>query len=1161
MNINASRDEEGVWNYSNILKVKSNKKFEYKVATLNFPDISLNISDKLIDSEISFEKMSLLYQDQKRKKVLKLRSDQSIVENQTSGISSNDIADLSHSDLCNLIDIDSVSIAGGFIKEAKEKHKVRIINLEPINIRFLLSLIDFGDHPDLKQVLNKYAETTKLTVIADFEPNEEERLAKLKIAINDLVDLPELYLVSEFNLEEDLEIRDLDIGFADTNIGLEGEIKKWKTSNPPIDLKAKLSNLNIRQLRKSFVELDRLIPEFLLDIASSLGLSDRIQGDIKLSSNLRSPHMSLNFPIESSADEQQYISSELDYLADRININKALIPMDFSALKISGHYLLDESDYELKLEAEDLPILKLRDSFVHLPILHLYQSYMIAPILSGYTSFNLDIKPKFIKGNIKVAKADYFTRELPVKFDDLNADIDINNTKLIVNSLSSKIDGNYIEARAGVDLDKDISKLKYEAEIASPKLNVAVINRSGLLDLNEQTKSISRLSGYIYDFYLDMKKAETFTFNGRADLKALSLRYEDKYDFKNINGSLVANKSGYKFENLSLNFNDAFVAMSGRTDLEFHKPHLKLRTEALDFKEFMSLINAEEKLGIAANKGLLDSNLSLNGALLEGNGSLTNADFMVKKLDKLKYPFIDITGDFDISKDFNFTNMSGNYGSSSFENTSLTLKNYKSEDPSLNLDFNGNLVIAEFESLIPESISKFLATKGAVPVDLKASGNTKKSVFDLVAEVSAMESFKFSNWLEVDRNYKVLAKTKFTVTPQLIFSDTAKITSSKDGDKTELDASFQVQDWKAKDDATVSFNTSTLNGGNAKANLGLVGPHIVSLKPLNLELGMGTMDCGTRSANAHRQTACLFFGDEAVARKYGIGDLKAKDLRVDLISVTDSPTDVQVRLKNGDWNGIEYNKIKFDLKVFDDHLDLNNLKANLPNYGNVRGTTSFNFNSLESEFFLRGNKVSANQLVDGVWGFGVEVPEGYVSGVFKGKTKGLLPDEMFFNMVADAELIVRDGKLSSLKTMQKILSAVNTLKNFDFNNVFQTLITYKGGLFNYAISSLHYDLGNVSSEKVLLKAEEIELNLHGFLDFSTDRLSISGEGLIPKRSSSILDSVGIGAANLGNLMSFANKNTYEKSNNYFGFSMIGPITDMDKTVESVKSSFQWIEKN
>jgi hypothetical protein len=196
--------------------------------------------------------------------------------------------------------------------------------------------------------------------------------------------------------------------------------------------------------------------------------------------------------------------------------------------------------------------------------------------------------------------------------------------------------------------------------------------------------------------------------------------------------------------------------------------------------------------------------------------------------------------------------------------------------------------------------------------------------------------------------------------------------------------------------------------------------------------------------------------------------------------------------------------------------------------------------------------------VQGIWGFGAEVPEGKVSGAYRGQTKGILPDEMFFNLKGQANLIVKDGKLSQLKTMQKLLTAINTIKNFDINNVFQVLVTYQGGHFNQVISSLNYDLGKISTEKLLLKSDSIELDLKGYVDYSKDRLEISGRGLIPKHSKSILQTVGIGEANLGNLFSLANLGSTD-SKRLFSFAMIGPATNMDKTVESIKSSFKWQE--
>lgn len=1159
---NASRNTEGVWNYQKLLKEQLKKKVKYKVENLKLPWLDLKIEDDLTQSDIEFKKMSLFYRSSRFKDIFRLRSDKSIWQGELSGMHSNDIADLSDSEYSNLIDIDSIVESKVLFAQKNEKHKIRIINLDPINIQLLLSIIDFGDHPNLKAFLNKYTKTTKLTVISDLQPEENYKKANFRIVIKDLVDIPELLISSSLNLSADLTLNKFKIAFNDTVLSLKGKIENWKNNNPFIALDAELSNLNIREMKNSFIELDKLVPDFLLNMMNSLGLGDNLNGQVKLSSKLKEPILKIELPVfDDKSGEQKSIRSVLHYSKEKILIKEANIPMDFSHIKMDGQYFLDKASYNLNLKAVDLPIARLRNLFVHLPVLHDYQSFLITPILSGYSSFDLNIKPESIRGNIKLAKGNYISQSIPVRFRDLTVDLDVLDSKLIFNMLSSRINNDQVEGRATLELNKDFSKIKYNAEIASPSFHTKTLEKSGLLNFDAKTKLLSNLDGVIRDFYLDLKKDEEYSFSGKMKLDQVSFIYDQDHNFNNISGTLLANNKGYLFEDLSISLNESKLKLTGRSDRLFKEAKLSVIGSNIDFAELAKLLHAREKFGFAANSGMMNLNLNLNGDSLLGNGSVSDASFILQDFEKIKYPFLNITSDFHLSDNLKFKNLSGKYGSTSFSDSLLEIKNYKSDDKSFVIDLNGNIVISEFEELIPESISKFMDAKGALPVELSASGDAKKSHFDVVARVDQIESYSFADWLEINKNFEVTAKTKFIVTPQLIFSEAATIESKLGDKKAVLDLGFQIQDWKEKDDALVKFDSSTLNGGTQRVNLGLIVPHIVSLRPLNLDVGMGTMDCETRSNNASRQTVCLFFADDAIAHKYGIGDLNAKDLRIDLVSATDRPLDLKVRLKNGNWNGIDYNKVKLDLKVFLDSLEVNNINANLPNYGTVRGTTTFNFKTLESTFFLRGNRLSANQLIDGVWGFGSEVPEGYVSGIFEGKTKGLLPDEMFFNLVGDTQLIVRDGKLSSLKTMQKILSAVNTLKNFDFNNVFQTLITYKGGLFNYAISRLHYDHGKVSSEKVLLKADEIELNMNGYIDYAKDHLMIEGEGMIPKRSKSILQTIGVGEANLGNLLSMGGSNSSDNSSkNFFSFQMIGPVTDMDRTVQSVKSSFKWIDK-
>ena len=146
--------------------------------------------------------------------------------------------------------------------------------------------------------------------------------------------------------------------------------------------------------------------------------------------------------------------------------------------------------------------------------------------------------------------------------------------------------------------------------------------------------------------------------------------------------------------------------------------------------------------------------------------------------------------------------------------------------------------------------------------------------------------------------------------------------------------------------------------------------------------------------------------------------------------------------------------------------------------------------------------------------------------------------------------------------MQKILTAINTFKSFDVNNVIQTLITLEGGKFDHLFSSLKYDHGKVSTEKALLKASNIELMGKGYIDYSKDYQDITGKGMIPKYSDSLLSKVGVGGANLGNLASLVNLNIgkKKKEKRFFKFKAAAKASDSEAVAKSIRDNFMWLEE-
>ena len=490
------------------------------------------------------------------------------------------------------------------------------------------------------------------------------------------------------------------------------------------------------------------------------------------------------------------------------------------------------------------------------------------------------------------------------------------------------------------------------------------------------------------------------------------------------------------------------------------------------------------------------------------------------------------------------------------------IREFLSDDKYYDIDLDSDLKISEFESFIPKTIAELLHMEGYLPLKLKAKGDKQKFYLDLEGNLDRVESLVFSEWLDYDTKVKGDFKSSFAFTPKLILSKNTELNLRNANSKTTVAADFEIHDWKEKKELRYSIDAYTpldVNGEFMPVDLDLIEPHIKSIETLNLDPGTGTVQCRTDGSLGDRHTFCdIEFLDHTVAKNFGIGDLTSSRSSVYLISVKDKPVYVKVALYDGVWKVLDYIRVKFDMEITPEIMKIDRLRAKLTQ-GFIRSNIAFDFNTLESQFKIKANNVSAHKAAESFFALGYEVPQGSVSGQFEGKTKGLLPDDMFFNLEAKSSALVRDGKLSSLKTMQKLLSAVNTLKNFDFNNVFQTLITYKGGIFNDIVTYLHFDKGKITTEKLLLHSDQIELHLEGFVDYAEDYLMIRGLGAVPERSKSFLQLLGVKQLNLGNLLSIINlRNPGSKDKDYFAFSMKGPVNDLEEATQSLRQNFTWL---
>lgn len=1188
-----SRDSLGLWNFKKLLKTKS-KQTNIRIDELGIPDLSVSIRDDLNDNNVDHSNLNLYFKKKNFKKsyIIKLKTPLgSSVQQSKSELLPSGLKNLAKLYDENYIDIDgTLNLADSKSFFGSDRLKFKIFNLDLININLIASLIDSNFFNRLTVFISKYANSdSTLNSIFEYKSKASNDNLLFRSLLIDFAKIPEINLDAHIKLGDDIQVHKAEISFLNSALELTGDIKAWLSNNPKFNTKFKLGKIDFYDLRSRFSELVPYLPDITLGLLSNVHDKQTVDGNVAITADSNTIVIDTSLDIENRYSRSNAVKQQILTTASgnykKLNIEKFILPLDFSTANLDGFLDLENFGFNLHFYTNDLPLRKIKPFIKYAPNLNEYNELIEKTFVTGYTSTDVNLiksskeKNAFLVGDVKIAELNLESDVFPVVVKDLNADLELFEEELVVQSLKANLSEDYFEAQGRFKLNK--SK-QFSLKLASPKIKLdninAFANTNGVLAINNM--HFSDFKGNLEDVLIEIPDSQNFLESAMFDLKLdqIGFSINRASPFNNISGAVDIDQDTIRLIDLSsFKGDDQAFLFNGFIDRKTKSPKLSLKASSVSseiFNSFSGLVSQFEDLSFKS--GLVTCDLTLNGEQLIGKLDVDNLDLLVHH-ESVRYPIIDLDSELVIEeKNFTAKHLDAQYGSSSVDIDDLVIKNYKSEDRHIDLNAALKIAFGELKYIMPGFITEVIDAKGILPIDLQVKGNKLKYDIDLESKVSDAEMFKFSHWLVIDKDNEASLKSKLKITPQLIYSKDSQIifkdTSNSLFDKklsleeqvalghaVVVNSSYRVNDWEDKNKLNYDIFFNTNDELETKAQVGLIIPSVQSMAPLNLHATTGSFNCDNHGTLRSRQTACHFDFDSAVAKKYGIGDLSAKRIKAELLNYYYAPLYLKLKLFDGDWNGIDYKQGIADLKFVGNNLYVNNIDAKLAE-GGIQGSTTFNFKTLESGFDLVGSSVSANQLVDGIWGLGSEVPQGHVSGTFVGKTKGIMPDDMFFNLVGETNLIVKKGKLSALTTMQKILTAVNTLKNFDFNNVFQTLITYKGGLFDYLITSLRYDKGKISTDKVLLKAEQIELNSKGFIDYAKDQLWIEGEGMIPKTSKSFFDKVGIGKASLGTLLSIANLNFNKEELRFFEYKMVGPVYDTEKSIESLKSNFKWVEE-
>jgi hypothetical protein len=968
---------------------------------------------------------------------------------------------------------------------------------------------------------------------------------------------------AELLVDKDLEIKNFFIEADSNSLNIAGKVSDFESDSPQPELKFDFHKISLREI------LEKTGPFFKIDFTNFIKSLEEInpggkaQGVIELRDSLSSPSIQGDFFFLDATKNTQKNKLRFNLSLDdtSIYLRDFLLLLDFSKISLKGYSYFDLSKLDLNFNTEDLSISLLHKLLKGSSLLKAYQNYLDNVSIAGYT--NLDIKLKKtrnskdtnITGTAKLAKINFSHPGYPISFSNITGDLSLNGNNVDIKQLNGYIEDDYIKVKGKVHLIETQMIPDFELSLDSDKLSASNIISSKMLSFFDLEKVFDSFGGNLKNLKLNLAhKKNSFFFDGDCVFENISV--------SGTNKNLVINKlngpisfSNEKIESSGLNF---FFGLAETQVMGYYinetKHDLDLSTNMINLVKLYSILPNNLKSFFEIKKGLADFNLRLLDRKLTGTGIVKNAELIKIRNKRIPYDFNNFNMDLEIQEDsLILKRFSSLYGLSDFSGSG-SIKNLK--EPRFDFIIKANLFTEEFESLIPQTASELLGFSGYLPIDLELSGNQRRQKIKIDSKVHNLRSFSFSDWFLLNRDITARLKGTLDLSSNSLTSNDTEILFGKKGqeeEKTKLKANFSVLGLKNKNlNYHVRIETETKN-----LNLKVLEPNLIHTKPFNLQVDRGDFNCDTFGDMKDRQTICKMYFNQGKAVEFGIGDLSAQNINIELLSFAKKPLDMVFNFQNGNWNGIPYQDLSFDLNIFNNLVKIENLKASILE-GRAWAQVDFDLTDESSKFKISGDKLPAHELAQGLWGLGTEVPAGSVSGNFEGISKGIEAEDLFFNLVANSSLVITNGKLSQLKSMNRILTAVSTLKNFDLNNIMNTLVNFQGGVFDYLITALHYDKGKVSTDKILLKAPTIELKASSYADYTKDFIEFSGEGLVPKHSKSFLRYLGLGEANLGNLASIASLNDPRSTEKrYFEFSCAAPVSNSELMAVSLREGFRW----